>query len=143
MKNKKTAEKRRTQRIKVSLPVEYQLMPEKKVLIEKIFTRDVSGGGAGLRLEYPLKTGARLKTLLYLPMSKQPVSSISEVVWCRKCSLKNRTYFDVGIRHIKIVSRDRERFIFLFCEMMINYFVLPTRITIDEKATTKKGSHRR
>jgi c-di-GMP-binding flagellar brake protein YcgR len=141
MKTKKINEKRRAQRIKVSLPIEYQLMPKKRVLIEKIFTRDISGGGIGLRLRYPLEEGMHLKTLLYFPMSKQPISSVSKVVWCEKRSFKNKTYFDVGIRHIKIASRDKERFVFLFCETMINYFVLPTRITVDEKKITKKSSH--
>jgi len=143
MKTKKINEKRQAQRIKISLPIECQLFPKRKVLIEKIFTRDISGGGVGLRLGYPLETGARLKTLLYFPMSKQPISSVSRVVWCKKRSFKNKTYFDVGIKHIKIVSRDRERFVFLFCETMINYFVLPTHIAIDEKTITKKDSHRR
>ena len=93
--------------------------------MEKLITQDVSGGGVGLKVPSPFKKGARLKTLLYFPNEKKPVASLSEVVWCKK-SPKTHNYY-AGIRHIKIEPRDRERFVFLFCEMMVNYFLLPRR----------------
>ena len=136
-------ERRRAQRIKVHLPIEYHLVVKKRRLIEKIFARDISGGGIGLRLNYPLKPGARLRTLLYFPYDKQPVASVSEVVWCRKCFVRRKACFDIGIKHIKIAARDRQRFVFLFCETMINYFVLPTHIAIDAKKNQEKSTYRR
>ena len=119
----KTKEKRRSRRLKIPLMVSYHMLPQKKTLIEKIFAKDISGGGIGLKLNFPLEKGTRLKTLLYFPSENRPVSSISEVVWCKKA--RGHKTFDIGIRHIKILPKDRERFVFLFCETMIDYFLFP------------------
>ena len=109
--------------------MQYHFSSKKKTLIEEVFTKDISGGGVGIRLGKPLKVGTRLKTVIYFPNDTRPVSSMSEVVWCRKVSHKGKASFDVGIKHLKIIPRDKERFVYLFCEMMINYFVLSKKIS--------------
>ncbi|GAF99749.1 unnamed protein product, partial [marine sediment metagenome] len=35
-----------------------------------------------------------------------------------------KLHFDVGLQYINISRKDKERFVFLFCETMINYFIL-------------------
>jgi c-di-GMP-binding flagellar brake protein YcgR len=118
-------ERRKTQRLKLPLKINYRWLSQKGLLRE-IFTQDVSGGGMRLRSTTPFKKGDRLKTQLYFPNSPKAVGVVNEVIWCRKVRFKNKTHFDVGIKHLKISPRDRERFVFLFCEMLIN-FILSSR----------------
>ena len=118
--NKKIRERRRAQRLDIKFKIKYKLMPRKKILEETI-SQNVSGGGFCVHLNQPLKNGSKLKVLLYMPNVKQPITALSKVVWCRK-SAKQKGY-DVGIKHVKIAPKDKERFVFSFCEMMINYFM--------------------
>lgn len=127
MKKAKGKERRKAQRLGIPLRVEYHLSVRRKTLIEKVFTKDVSGSGVRLLLKEPLRPKAKLKTLIYFPNDAQPITSISEVVWCKRQKNIRKPSFIVGIRHLKIMQKDRERFIFLFCETMINYFMLPTK----------------
>lgn len=115
-------ERRRAQRLSIPIKVKYKLLPKRKIL-EEIFTQNISGGGVSLRLAQSLQKGARLKTLLHFPGDPNPVTAVSEVIWCKRVSEKKKVHYNAGIRHIKIVPRDKERFVFLFCEMMINFFV--------------------
>ena len=57
------------------------------------------------------------------PGAPRPIGSTSRVVWCRKISAKGANRFRVGLEHIKIDLKDRDRFVFLFCETMLNYFL--------------------
>ena len=141
MRKKRYEEKRKAQRLNLSLPLEYRPALGKGTSSEKIFTRDISGSGVGLRLAYPIEKGTRLGTLLYFPTDRRPISSVGEVVWCTKRIIKGKTFYDVGVKHLKIAAKDRERFVFFFCETMINYFVLPMRITVDERSFSKKNSY--
>lgn len=127
---KKLIEKRRTERLKVPLQVEYRFSAKRKTLVERIFANNISGGGIGLILDKPIALGTRLKTLIYFPNDAKPIEIISKVVWCQP---KTRNSFSIGIKHIRIKPKDRERFIFLFCETMINYFLLPSRVVIYAK----------
>lgn len=74
-----------------------------------------------LRADKPLKAGERLKSLFYFSQDTKPISAITEVVWCRKVKTKEGIRFNAGIKHIKIKKQDRERFVFLFCETMLNF----------------------
>jgi c-di-GMP-binding flagellar brake protein YcgR len=127
-----TKERRKTQRLGIPLQMQYHFSSKKKTLIEEVFTKDISGGGVGLRLEQPLKVGTKLKTAIYFPNDPRPISAISKVVWSKKALRKGRPSFDVGIKHLKIVPKDKERFVYLFCEMMINYFVLSKKISYEK-----------
>lgn len=129
MKRKNMIEKRKTQRLNIHLQSKYRLSFRGKLLIQEIFTKNISGGGIGLTLKQPLKIGTKLRALLYFPTERQPISSLSKVVWCRKVSKKDKVSFDVGIKHVKIAAKDRERFVYLFCETMINYFLISKKIT--------------
>jgi len=139
-------EKRKSQRLKVPVKVRYKLLPKKKILNEifcydlsggglrlrfgmkgeqiKIFCQDISGKRFHLRLSYPLQKEDRLKTLMHFPADEKPVAVTSRVVWCRKLRSNGKQYYDVGIKHSKFSKKDRERFIFLFCEMMLSYCLI-------------------
>ena len=122
-KKRAAAERRKSQRLDISIKTKYRQLAKKK-LLEEIFTQNISGGGAGLRLAKPLPKGARIKTMLHFPDDPKPITAVSEVIWCKKVKKQKLTYYDTGIRHLKILPKDRERFVFLFCETMINYFIV-------------------
>lgn len=116
-------ERRKFQRLNISIPVKYKFLPRKKILKE-IFCKNISGGGLKLRLDYPLKKGDRLKTFLYFPGDSTPVTAFSKVTWCRRITQKGRiACYDAGVQHLKIIPKDRQRLVFLFCEMMLDYFL--------------------
>ncbi len=120
---KKRSEKRKSQRLKIPLRLEYKRL-RGKGKAEKTIAHDVSGSGLGIRLEEPLKKGDKLKILLHFANDPKPVTLTSEVVWHKKTGKGKKVFYDTGIRHVKVPVKDRERFIFLFCEMMINFLTL-------------------
>ncbi len=131
MKRKKTAkykltikksERRKKQRLNIPLKVKYKWLAKKGIL-EEVFTRDISGGGMRIRVDKPFKKGGRLKALLYFPEEDKPINVITEVVWCKKRKFKKKNKFDVGIKHVKVAAQDKERFVFLFCETMMNFLM--------------------
>lgn len=118
-----TKERRKAQRLNIPIQVKYKLLPRKRVL-QQTFCQDISGKGARLILDSPLKKGDRLKTLLYFPEDSRPVTAFSKIIWCkRNAARKKKAGFETGMQYIRIDPKDRERFVFLFCEMMINYFL--------------------
>ena len=119
----KSREKRRAQRLNIPIEVKYKLFRKKRVL-EEIFTQNISGSGVGIKSTKPLAKGTRIRTLLQFPGDPIPVTAISEVVWSKKTGGKNKPCYETGIRHIRIIPKDREKFVFLFCEMMINFLTL-------------------
>jgi len=126
MTTKRYQDRRKAERLRIPLKIEYRLMPRKRMLIQKLNAQDISGGGLGLRIHYPLKKGTRLRTLLYFPGDTKPVRSTSEVMWCRP--VQRGKAYNVGIKHIKIQPADKERFVFLFCDTMIKFFLLPEEV---------------
>lgn len=122
-KKRDVKERRKAQRLNIPLRMKYKLRTERGVLEESI-VQDISGGGIGLSLDKPLKKGSKLKVLIYFPDDPKPISAESQVVWCRKSRSKRKYTYNIGIKHLRIVPADRERFVFLFCETMINLFAL-------------------
>lgn len=124
MKKQKQSSKERRRSERLDLPIKALFcFFKKRTLIESI-TENISGGGICLKLEWPIPKQNKLRISLYFPNDTKPVNAISEVVWCKRINQKGKTYYEVGIRHLKILPRDKERFVFLFCEMMINYLIL-------------------
>lgn len=116
-------ERRRSQRMLIPIKVEFTPQGNEK-FIEEIFCQDISGGGVKLRLSKPLKSGEKFQTHIYFPGDPDPISAFSRVVWCREINVKNKgTCYEVGLQHLKISPKDSQRFVFLFCEMMLNYFI--------------------
>jgi hypothetical protein len=123
--NRKCVERRKAQRLTIPILMSYKIFPRKKIL-EETFCQDISGNGFRIKTEYPLKQGDRFKTLLHFPFSSEPITATSEVVWCREIAAKGkcaRRSYSIGMRYFKIASKDRERFIYLFCELLLNYFL--------------------
>lgn len=75
----KGRERRRTQRLNISIPIKYKILPRKRVL-EETLCHDISGGGIRVTLNYPLKKGIKLKTLLHFPSDPKPIVALSKVV---------------------------------------------------------------
>lgn len=121
-------EKRRSTRVTVPLPIKYEWLSKKDILREAL-CQNISGSGMMIRADRPLEVGERLNTLFYFPQDAKPINAISEVVWCRKAKSKEEIHFDAGIMHIRIENQDRERFVFLFCETMINFLTANKVIT--------------
>jgi len=119
-------ERRKTQRLDLPLKIHYKWLKRKGVL-QEIFAQDISGGGMRIRTEKAFRKGQRLKTLLYFPNTSKPIHVTSEVIWCKKRKLRGKTCFDVGVKHVYILPRDRERFVFIFCEAMLNYLIFSLR----------------
>lgn len=115
-------ERRQSQRLSVPLKVKYKWLRRKGIL-QEILTQDISGGGIRIYSETPFKKGDRLKARLYFPNAKKGIRVINEVMWCKKAKSKGKTYYDVGIKHLKIEPRDRERFVFCFCEILLNFLL--------------------
>lgn len=119
----KFKEKRTAQRLNIPIKIKYKLFPKKKILVEA-FSQNISGSGFKLCLDHPLKKGDRLKSFLYFPGDPKPIAASSEVVWSRSRLVKGKKVFDTGIKYIKIEAGDRDRFVFLFCELMMNFFIV-------------------
>lgn len=117
------SEKRKAQRINLPIQVSYSLHPKKKVL-DETFCHDISGGGLCISFSVRMKKGDRLKTLLHFPNDKKPVTAISKVAWVKKGNMSGgRVFYNTGIKHVGISHEDRTRFVYLFCEMMINHLM--------------------
>lgn len=117
-----SVDRRKAQRLDMPMRIQYKLMSRKKTL-QETFCRDLSGGGVRLTLDHSLKKGSKLITHLYFPEESSPVTAITSVVWCKKIMRENKKpVFDTGMKYIKIIPKDRERFVCLFCETMLNYF---------------------
>ena len=123
MKKKCSKERRMAQRIKVPLRVKYKILNRLNIMEENI-TQDVSGTGYKMLLKRHCPKGQKVKTLLYFPLDKKPVLAISEVAWSKGIVKEGKAFYEVGLKHIKILPKDRDRFVFLFCEMMVNFFTL-------------------
>ena len=120
MLTRKFKERRKYQRLSIPVRLKFKFF-RMRGMPEEAVAHNISGGGVALRLDRSAKNVTRLKLLLYFPGSKKPVTALSEVVWCKRASAQRDDYYNIGIKHIKIIPSDKERLVFLFCEMMINY----------------------
>lgn len=124
--NRQFREKRKTQRLNIPIQVKYKLLSKNRVLNET-FSQDISGGGVKLRLSNPLKKGVAIKTLLHFPYDKIPITAYTKVARCNRRLVRGKPRYDIGMQYVRINPKDRERFVFRFCEMMINHFVFGAR----------------
>ncbi|MCX5666689.1 MAG: PilZ domain-containing protein [Candidatus Omnitrophica bacterium] len=114
-------DRRRSSRLDIPLKIEQRLSRGGELL--KALSSDISGNGLRFQLHRYLKKGEKLRTSIHFPSDPKPVTAVSEVIWCKEKPASGKKMFDAGIKYVKIIPRDRDRFIFLFCETMINYFM--------------------
>ncbi|MDD5069441.1 MAG: PilZ domain-containing protein [Candidatus Omnitrophica bacterium] len=122
-KNFSLADRRITQRLKLQLKLRYCLIHKRKIIGEA-FTKDLSGGGMRFFSLSPLKTGTIIQSQLFFPNQNKPIEIKNRVIRCKKIVYRKKETYELGLSHIKIEKKDQQRFMFLFCEMMINYFIL-------------------
>ncbi len=116
------AGRRKSQRLNIPLRVKYAADPQGHGLVGPVVADNISGRGMSFTLEEPLRKDEKLRMLIYFPDDPKPIGSVSRVVWCKKDDREKRPCFKVGIQHLRIDPDDRERFVFEFCETMVNYF---------------------
>ena len=89
--------------------------------------QDVGGGGLSLLLDQNVKKKDFLTVSLYFPEDSRPITALAQVAWCKKMAEKGKNTHKVGLQYFKIVSKDKERFVFNFCELMMNYSLFRKR----------------
>lgn len=114
-------ERRKSDRLNIPLVIEHSSFRKKAAI--KTFSSDISGSGMRLSLQHRMERDEKLKILIHFPGDKRPVTAFSKVIWCSPKGAGKTKIFDTGIKHFKIAPKDRNRFVFLFCELMINYFM--------------------
>lgn len=122
-KQKMYVERRKFTRLAIPMEIRWGYH-SKKLSTVGATAHDVSGGGLCLILDHPIKVGTRLKTALIFPSERRPVTAVSRVMWVHPLHQHGKERFKMGLKYLKIEREDRQRFTFLFCEMMMNYFVL-------------------
>jgi len=120
-------ERRAAQRLDLAIPIRYKFYLRQKALSSPMLTDNISGTGLGLTIKEPLKKDEKLDVHIYFPDDPKPVISTSRVIWCKRMGEKKDAYFKVGMKHVRIKPPDRERFVFLFCETMLNYFLVSSK----------------
>jgi len=133
MRKNPVTERRKAQRLNIPVPIRYYFYAKSKALSKPVTADNISGTGIGITLKQPVTKGARLKALIYFSDNPRPVTSTSRVVWCKKIPGKEGNLFKIGMQHVKIDTKDRDRFVFLFCETMLNYFLASSEKSILRK----------
>jgi len=116
-----TKERRKAQRLNIPIPVKFRRFGKKGTYRESN-CQNISGSGIMLCLDLPVKKGDKFEMLIHLSGDPIPVETVVEVMWCKKnTQYRNKPFFNCGMKYVKIKPRDRERFVFLFCELMMEY----------------------
>jgi len=86
---------------------------------------DISGGGMGLHLKHSLKKGQSIEAFIYFSQTPEPVRVNAKVMWCKKMdSAEKEETYAIGLQYEDFNREEKEKFILLFCETMVNYFTL-------------------
>lgn len=114
-------ERRKCQRIKKAVPISFKSLAEQRKKIRS-FCLDISGNGISITTDFRAKKGDVFKIEILLPNDPQPIGVKSTVVRCEALQIapKEKKKYLVGLKYVNIVKKDRERFIFNFCELLIN-----------------------
>ncbi|MCQ9207547.1 MAG: PilZ domain-containing protein [Omnitrophica bacterium] len=121
------SEKRKAQRLPIPIKIDYKFLPQKtsKNTFYNTYCDNISGTGLGLSFDSYLKKGTCLKLRIHFPGDVQPVAVMAEVAWCKEVAkTKIEPCFRTGVQYTHISENEKERFTLLFCEMMMNYFIL-------------------
>ena len=112
-------ERRKAQRINIPIKICFEYKGEE----QEILSENISGSGINIRMSKPLEVGDKITVVVYISPYEPPFRIRGSIAWCK--SIKSgggKNMYNVGIRYVKILSRDKNRYIFLFCDLMINYF---------------------
>lgn len=99
------AEKRRYQRVGVSLPLEYRDLRKTAELPKGSLLRNISEGGICFSSREFMSLACRLVLNITLPNNPKPVKAISKVAWIRKLPMSDQ--YELGNQFLEITKEDR------------------------------------
>jgi Tfp pilus assembly protein PilZ len=74
--------------------------------IEAALTQDISAGGLRIATNKALEVGTKLDIEVNIAGASRPYYAIGEVVWKQENPNQENDKFDMGIRFVRIVSKD-------------------------------------
>jgi len=99
------AEKRRFQRIGVSLPLQYRDLRKAAELPKGSLLRNISEGGICFSSKEFMSLACRLILNINLPNNPKPVKAISKVAWIRRLPMSDQ--YELGNQFLEITREDR------------------------------------
>jgi response regulator of citrate/malate metabolism len=96
--------RRKWQRMKMSLPVEYQYKVDFEVK-RSTQTRDISLGGVMMPVDRPIHLFTKLNLWLSLPSQARPLEARGQVRWTSR--IEGYDYYHVGIQFTKLEEESR------------------------------------
>ena len=101
------AEKRKAQRLNISMSIMYKVRGKCK---------DISGKGIKLSTTQPLIPGSKVEVVIpKIVLDTGPFTALTKVVWSKKA---DRGKFEVGLDFVKI--KQQEEFMHYLCDKMID-----------------------
>jgi hypothetical protein len=110
-------DKRRSDRIPVSLNIYFSLPSSASAWQGPLFMQDLSGHGLRFLSPRLIRKSSRLNLKIELPGLKSPIICKGEVSWTKKDISKNA--YHIGARFDKMATEDRQQFVrFIFQELL-------------------------
>ncbi|MFH1061456.1 MAG: PilZ domain-containing protein [Candidatus Omnitrophota bacterium] len=97
-------EKRRFNRLAQEMPIRQRIEDSDSIEVSK--AQDISTGGLRIATDSPLDVGTKLNIEVNITGSSTPYYAIGEVVWYKEKNEAVDKKFDMGIRFIRIVSKE-------------------------------------
>lgn len=119
-----SSEKRKADRLSLSIPVFYSLAPEEDLWFSPIAVEDISGNGIRLLLKQHLKKNTYLWLKIDLTDGHPPILVRSCVTWSKRTSSPyNKGYaYSTGISFGKMSYEERRHFVQFICSnILLNY----------------------
>jgi len=97
-------DKRRFSRLEQNTPARQKV--ENSDFVEKTHSKDVSTGGLRLSTDSQLEVGTKLNVEVNIAGSARPYYAQGEVVWLKENEQSQNKKFDMGIRFLRIVTKE-------------------------------------
>ena len=101
----KIDERRRSQRIEFSLPLQYRNLRTVGGSSNGSLTRDICAGGVRFKSSEFISLACRLVLEITLPTAAKPIKAISKVAWIRK--VPSTDEYELGNQFLEITKEDK------------------------------------
>lgn len=101
-------EKRKSPRVKTSIPVRYRELQDGSAVGTGSLSCDVSTGGLRFMSNKFFSAACRLILELDIPTMTKPLKTVSKVVWIQKAKPGEDCEYEVGSQFMEISGKDRE-----------------------------------